>query len=79
MARTPKIIGIGEFRQRATELIKEVEEKALSIRIARRGKPVAEVRPIPSSTAEMKGSVTIADGIDLTAPVVDPADWQDHL
>ncbi|HLF60216.1 MAG TPA: type II toxin-antitoxin system prevent-host-death family antitoxin [Acidimicrobiia bacterium] len=70
-----EIVGIGEFRQRATELIRAVEEKALSITIARRGTPVAELRPLSSSLSTLVGSVTVLDGVDLTAPASDPSEW----
>lgn len=70
-----EIIGIGEFRQRATELIRAVEERAQSITIARRGKPVAELRPISHLSSSLEGSVTIGDDVDLAAPVLDPSEW----
>lgn len=69
-------INIGEFRQNATEIIRAVETEGKSVIIARRGKPVAVLRPITRSIGRLEGSVTVSDGVDLTAPVVDSADWE---
>ncbi len=70
-----QVYGIGEFRQRATEIIKQVEESAQPVQIARRGKPVVEIRPLVPEATDLLGSVTVADGVDLTAPAVDPSEW----
>lgn len=69
------IIGIGEFRQRATEIIKEVESSAQPIAIARRGKPVVELRPLKREAEDLIGSVTLIEGTDLTEPVLSPEEW----
>jgi len=69
------IVNIGEFRQRATELIRSVEERGLPITIARRGIPVAELRPIRDSTTTLLGSVVVIDDFDLTDPVIEPSEW----
>jgi prevent-host-death family protein len=69
-------INIGEFRQNATEIIRAVETEGRTVTIARRGKPVAELRPITRSIGRLAGSVTVSDGVDLTAPVVDSSDWE---
>jgi prevent-host-death family protein len=67
-------IAIGDFRQRATELIREVEETKQPITITRRGVPVAELRPARVDPGVLRGSVTLLDA-DLTRPVLEPADW----
>ncbi len=69
------IIGIGEFRQRATEIIRRVEETAQPVIIARRGRPVVEVRALHPPDDTLLGSVDVAPGVELTDPVVEPADW----
>ncbi|MGF1618484.1 MAG: type II toxin-antitoxin system Phd/YefM family antitoxin [Acidimicrobiia bacterium] len=69
-------INIGEFRQNATEIIRAVETEGKSVTIARRGTPVAELRPIASSPESLAGSVTFVEGVDLTTPIGDPSDWQ---
>jgi antitoxin (DNA-binding transcriptional repressor) of toxin-antitoxin stability system len=52
-----------------------VETEGKTVTIARRGKPVAELRPITGSIGPLKGSVVVSEGVDLTAPVVDLTDW----
>lgn len=69
------LINIGEFRQNATEVIRSVETEGVTVTIARRGKPVAELRPVPGSIGSLEGSVVVSEDVDLTAPVVDPGDW----
>lgn len=70
-----RAINIGEFRQRATEIIREVEETARPMVVARRGRPVVEIRPIEPGTSSLLGSVTIQPGVDLTEPVAEAGDW----
>lgn len=69
-------INIGEFRQNATEIIRAVETEGTTVTIARRGKPVAELRPVTGSLGSLKGSVVVSEGVDLGAPVVDPGNWE---
>lgn len=69
-------VGVGEFRQRASELIRMVEEGFARVVITRRGEPVAELRAVESRTPDLIGSVTVVEGVDLTEPVVDPSEWQ---
>jgi prevent-host-death family protein len=68
-------IAIGDFRQRATELVREVEETKTPILITRRGVPVAELRPARVDPAVLRGSVTLLDP-DLTRPVLEPGEWE---
>jgi prevent-host-death family protein len=69
-------VNIGEFRQNATEIIRAVETEGKTVTIARRGKPVAELRPITVPIGRLEGSVTVSDGVDLAAPVVDSSEWE---
>lgn len=69
-------VGIGEFRQNAPHFIRMVEETAQSIIITRRDRPVAELRPVVRPDRSLAGSVTVADGVDLTLPVVEPEEWE---
>lgn len=68
-------IAVGEFRQRATELVRQVEETKEAITITRRGVPVAELRSVTVDPEALLGSVTYLDP-DLTRPVVGPEDWE---
>jgi prevent-host-death family protein len=68
-------VAVGEFRQRATELVRQVEQTRQAIVITRRGVPVAELRAVTADAEALRGSVTVLDP-DLTRPVVGPEDWE---
>jgi antitoxin (DNA-binding transcriptional repressor) of toxin-antitoxin stability system len=68
-------VAVGDFRQRATELVRQVEETKEAITITRRGVPVAELRAVTVDPEALLGSVTYLDP-DLTRPVVGPEDWE---
>lgn len=69
------IYGVGEFRQNATEIIKQVESTAQTVVVSRHGKPVVEIRAVTRSSVNLLGSVTVDNGVDLTSPVVDSGAW----
>ena len=48
---------MGEFRRRATELVRQVEETKQAITITRRGVPVAELRAVTVDAETLLGSV----------------------
>jgi prevent-host-death family protein len=75
MSKPSRVVGIGEFRQRATEIIREVERSAEPVAIARRGQPVVELRPLRKDSPDLIGSVTLARGTDLTKPVMALEEW----
>jgi prevent-host-death family protein len=68
-------VAVGDFRQRATELVRQVERTKQAITITRRGVPVAELRAVTADPEALLGSVTYLDP-DLTRPVVGPEDWE---
>jgi antitoxin (DNA-binding transcriptional repressor) of toxin-antitoxin stability system len=68
-------IPVGDFRQRATELVRHVEETKEPITITRRGVPVAELRAVTVDPEALVGSVTYLDP-DLTRPVLSAKDWE---
>jgi len=70
-----KRVAVGDFRQRATELVRQVEETKEVITITRRGVPVAELRAVTADPEALLRSVTYLDP-DLTRPVVGPEDWE---
>jgi antitoxin (DNA-binding transcriptional repressor) of toxin-antitoxin stability system len=74
-AMSKQEVAIGDFRQRATELVRRVEETKEPIVITRRGVPVAELRAVTVGPEALIGSVTVLDP-DLTRPVVGPEDWE---
>ena len=68
-------VAVGDFRQRATELVRHVEETKEPITITRHGVPVAELRAVTAHPRALLGSVAYLDP-DLTRPVVGPEDWE---
>ncbi len=68
-------VAVGEFRQRATELVRQVETSKEPITITRHGVPVAELRAVTVDSEALIGTVTYLDP-DLTRPVVGPEDWE---
>ena len=64
-------VAVGDFRQRATELVRHVEETKEAITITRRGVPVAELRAVTVDPEALLGSVTYLDP-DLTGPSLVP-------
>ena len=70
-----QMVAVGEFRQRATELVRQVEETKEPITITRRGVPVAELRAVTVAPEALLGSVQYLDP-DVTRPVVGPEDWE---
>jgi len=50
-------IPIGDFRQRATELVRQVEETKRPITITRRGVPVAELPPVAADPDALRPHV----------------------
>jgi len=65
------MIAAGEFKAKCLKLIDEVSETRKPIVITKRGKPVAQVIPMPakrgSIVGSMKGSVTILG--DIISPL----------
>lgn len=70
-----KEVAVGEFRQRATELVRQVEATKEAVTITRHGVPVAELRSVTVDPEALLGSVEYLDP-DLTRPVVEPEEWE---
>jgi antitoxin (DNA-binding transcriptional repressor) of toxin-antitoxin stability system len=69
-------ISATEFKARCLSVFKKLEKRQYTrVVVTRRGKPVAELTPPqtspPSLWGALRGSVTIAPGVDLTAPTVE--------
>lgn len=65
-----KTISITEFKARCLEIIREVQDEAVTYSVTKHDKVVAEVqKPVtePSETHPLKGSILFED--DLTQPV----------
>lgn len=75
-------ITISEFKANCSKLLEQVRLTRHSIRITRRGKPVAEIVPCSSSPlmerkawfGSMKGSITIKG--DIISPANDEDEWE---
>jgi antitoxin (DNA-binding transcriptional repressor) of toxin-antitoxin stability system len=66
------------FKARCLSIFKDLEARRVTrVLVTRRGRAVAELIPprteLPTLWGAHRGSVEIAPGIDLTAPVVDEA------
>ena len=72
----PRVIGAFEAKTRLSELLEHVSRGQV-YRITRRGKPVAELRPVTPSDRPRFGSDRgrIAIGDDFEAPVPDMAGY----
>lgn len=69
-------IGATAFKARCLEILKALETRKLTrVTVTRRGRPVAELAPpqgaLPDLWGCMKGTGSIAPGVDLTEPVLD--------
>lgn len=75
-----KTVAAGEFKQTCLKLLDEVEETRETIVVTKRGKPVAQVVPLPrkrsraSWLGSLRGTAIIAG--DVVAPAADPAEWE---
>ena len=74
-----KEVAISEFKAKCLSLLDQVQKTKQSIRITRRGRPVAEVgppTPVPSSDwmGSMKGKSKILG--DIISPASDESDWE---
>ncbi len=72
-----KQVPVSKFKANCSALIKQVQKTKRSIQITRRGKVIAEIRPMPPGKREnwlgrMKGTVEIVG--DIVSPVIDLED-----
>jgi prevent-host-death family protein len=72
-----KQVPVSKFKANCSALIKQVQETKQSIQITRRGKVIAEIRPVLSGKranwlGKMKGTVEIVG--DIVSPVIDLED-----
>jgi hypothetical protein len=69
-------VSASQFKARCLAIFKDLEARRLTrVLVTRRGRPVAELTPphveLPTLWGAHRGSVEVAPGADLTAPVVD--------
>ena len=73
-----KLIGAAEFKAHCLRILDEVARSGESVTITKRGKPVAEVKPVKAAERRsiigaMKGSVLKYDR--PFEPACDPEEW----
>ncbi len=73
-----KTVPAGQFKQTCLRLLDEVRETREPIAITKRGRPVAQLAPLPAEAAgdwegAMRGTGRILG--DLVAPAASPEDW----
>lgn len=72
------MIPAGTFKQTCLRLLDEVKETREVIVITKRGRPVAQLTPLPADAqADWAGAMTGTGRIlgDLVAPTTGPGDW----
>jgi prevent-host-death family protein len=79
-AAMDKTIGAAEFKAHCLRILDEVQRSGEPVTITKRGKPVAEVKPVedeqrPSVLGCLKGTVTILG--DIEESPFDP-DWEEQ-
>jgi prevent-host-death family protein len=72
-----KQIPVSQFKANCSSLVEQVRKTKRSIQITRRGKVIAEIRPVPSAERQnwlgrMKGTAEIMG--DIVSPVIDLED-----
>ncbi len=74
-----RTIPAGQFKQVCLRLLDEIGVSGQPIVITKRGKPVAQLAPLPaSSEADWAGAMTSSGSIEgnLVAPAAEPGDWE---
>lgn len=74
-----KKIPAGEFKQTCLRLLDEVRETGESYVITKRGKPVAQLAPLPpEARSDWRGAMRGTGKIlgDIVGPAVDPEEWE---
>ena len=81
-----KMVSATEFKAKSLALIDEIQRTGEPLTVTRRGKPsitlTAEQGEAPKRRIEdifgcMKGTITVAPGVDLTVSVLDD-DWEEQ-
>jgi prevent-host-death family protein len=73
-----KMIAAGTFKQTCLRLLDEVAETGETVVITKRGRPVAQLTPVPADARDdwagaMRGTGRILG--DLVAPATTPGEW----
>lgn len=74
-----RTVPAGEFKQKCLALLDEVGLSGEAILITKRGRPVAQLAPVPASQrGDWRGALRNRGRIvdDLVAPASDPDEWE---
>jgi len=73
-----KRMAAGEFKARCLQVMDEVRATREPVVITKRGRPVAQLTPIPGRSGDIFGCLAGVVEIvgDIEAPVVAPDDWE---
>jgi len=65
-------IAISEFKAKCLALLEEVDKTKVSLRVTRRGRPIAEVIPVSPNMEERNWLGSMADSMEITGDVISP-------
>ena len=71
-------VSISEFKAKCLELLERVRKTKQPIRITRRGKPVAEIRPVTEVMDRKKWFGSMKNTLEITGDIVSPANDEDE-
>jgi prevent-host-death family protein len=65
-------IAISEFKAKCLALLEEVAKTKVSLRVTRRGRPIAEVIPVSPCMEERNWLGSMVDSMEITGDVMSP-------
>ena len=65
-------VAISEFKAKCLALLEEVDKTKVSLRVTRRGRPIAEVIPTSPNMEERNWLGLMSDSMEITGDVVSP-------
>jgi prevent-host-death family protein len=65
-------VAISEFKAKCLALLEEVDKTKVSLRVTRRGRPIAEVIPASRNMEERNWLGSMADSMEIRGDVVSP-------
>jgi prevent-host-death family protein len=65
-------VAISEFKAKCLALLEEVDKTKISLRVTKRGRPIAEVIPTSPNMEERNWLGSMSDSMEITGDVVSP-------
>jgi prevent-host-death family protein len=65
-------VAISEFKAKCLALLEEVDKTKVSLRVTKRGRPIADVIPASPNMEERNWLGSMADCMEITGDVVSP-------